>query len=247
MVGSKLVTEVVPAYSGNYNNSRFGNQVKKITVHHMAARWTAKRCGQSFQAKGREASSHYGIGYEGELAQYVSEDHTAWTDKNRTSNRTSITIECANESTGDPWRVSDKTVDTLVLLMVDIAKRYGFGTFVKGKNLTWHQMYAATACPGPYLLSKLDEIIARANAILQEETKPPKEEAAPQPTPTPPKEEVVPQPTPTPPKEEVVPQPKPQPSEGEVADPDAGSKEAFLELLMMWLKKWLRSILDGLE
>ncbi len=244
MVGSNLVKEFVPAYSGNYNQGRFGNQVKKITVHHMAARWTAKRCGESFQAKGREASSHYGIGYEGELAQYVSEEDTAWTDSNRTSNRTSITIECANESMGDPWRVSDKTVDTLVLLMVDIAKRYGFGTFVKGTNLTWHQMYSATACPGPYLLSKLDEIIGRANAILAGETKPPKEEAAPpKEEPAPPKEEAA------SPKEEPTPQPTPtpSPSEGNVADPDAGGKEAFLELLMVWLKKWIRSILDRLE
>ena len=226
MVGSYLVKEIVPADSGNYGKGRYGNSVQKITIHHMAARWTAKRCGESFQAKGREASSHYGIGYEGELAQYVSEEDTAWTDKNRTSNRTSITIECANESTGDPWRVSDKTIDMLVRLMVDIAKRYQFGTFVKGKNLTWHQMYAATACPGPYLLSKLDEIIARANAILTGETNPPKEEAIP-------------------PKEEGT-QTAPTPSEENVADPDAGDKEAFLELLMLWLKKWIRSILEQL-
>ena len=50
--------------------------------------------------------------------------------------------------------------------IVDIAKRNGLVPLVKGKNLTWHQMFDATACPGPYLLSKMDYIVESANALL---------------------------------------------------------------------------------
>ena len=39
-----------------------------------------------------EGSSHYGIGKDGEIGQYVNEADTAWTNSNQLSNRTSITI-----------------------------------------------------------------------------------------------------------------------------------------------------------
>ena len=49
--------------------------------------------------------------------------------------------------------------------MADIARRNGLGKLIKGQNLTWHSMYAATACPGPYLSGKLQELVDKANAI----------------------------------------------------------------------------------
>ncbi len=173
MIGSKLVREYIPADKNNYTLGREGKGIQKITLHHMAARWTAARLGEAFQNPGRQGSSHYGIGYEGEIAQYVGEENTAWTDGNWESNLTSITIECANSSYGAPWPVSEKTIDSLVLLLADIAKRYGFPSLVKGENLSWHQMFSATACPGEYLLGRIDEILERANALLwREEAKP---------------------------------------------------------------------------
>lgn len=166
MIGSKLAGKVIPAYRGNYTMLREGLPIRDITIHHMAARWTSERCGQSFQEVGREGSSHYGIGYDGDIAQYVSEEDTAWTNGDWNSNLTSVTIECANDSVGDPWKVSNSTIDSLVLLIADIAKRNNLGFLKKGINLTWHSMYSATVCPGPYLLSKIDEIIERANEVL---------------------------------------------------------------------------------
>ena len=53
----------------------------------------------------------------------------------------------------------------MVTLVADIARRNGLGKLVKGKNLTWHSMYAATACPGPYLSGKLQELVDKANTI----------------------------------------------------------------------------------
>lgn len=166
MIGSALAAERIPAYGGNYTKGREGKKIKAITIHHMAARWTARRCGESFQVVGREGSSHYGIGYDGEIAQYVSESDTAWTNGDWDSNLESVTIECANETTGNPWKVSAATLSSIIELVADIAKRNSLGLLVKGTSLTWHSMFDATSCPGPYLLSKMDYIVEEANKLI---------------------------------------------------------------------------------
>lgn len=166
MSHSSLAGEWIPAYQGNYTVGRGGRAIRAITVHHMAARWTARRCGESFQQIERDASSHYGIGFDGEIAQYVDEKDTAWTNGNWDSNLESVTIECANSASGAPWPVSDASLQSLTSLIADIARRNGLVPLVKGVNLTWHGMFEATACPGAYLLSKMDEIVEEANRLL---------------------------------------------------------------------------------
>jgi uncharacterized protein YgiM (DUF1202 family) len=162
---SKLATERYPAYSGNYTKGRDGRKIEAVTIHHMASVLTAKECGAIFQRVGRQGSSHYGIGRNGEIASYVDEENTAWTNSNWDSNCKSVTIETSNSSTGGQWPVSDKVLNSLIKLVADIGKRNNLGTLVKGKNVTWHSMFANTACPGPYLLSKMDYIISEANKI----------------------------------------------------------------------------------
>ena len=165
MSNSNLATLKIPAYAGNYTKGR-ESTIQEITIHHMAARWTAQRCGESFQVVGREGSSHYGIGYEGEIAQYVDEADTAWTNSNRAANHRAVTIETANSQNGGNWPVNDVTLRSLINLVADIAIRNNLIPLIKGKNLTWHQMYIATTCPGPYLISKLDYIVEEANKII---------------------------------------------------------------------------------
>ena len=165
MSKSSLATESYPAYTGNYTKGRT-QKISKITIHHMAGKLTAKQCGQIFQTKGRKASSHYGIGYDGTIANYVDEADTSWCDANWNSNCKSITIETSNNVVGGDWTVSDESLNSLIKLVADIAKRNNFGTLVKGTNVTWHSMYANTACPGAYLLSKMDYIVDEANKIL---------------------------------------------------------------------------------
>ena len=165
MSKSPLATESYPAYSGNYTVGRSGRKIEAITIHHMAGKLTARGCGSIFQTVGRCGSSHYGIGYNGEIASYVDESNTAWTNSNWDSNCKSVTIETANDENGGNWHVSDKSINSLIKLVADIAKRNNLGTLVKGKNVTWHSMFYNTNCPGPYLMSKLDYIISEANKI----------------------------------------------------------------------------------
>lgn len=162
---SSLATEIYPAYAGNYTQGRSGRKIEAITIHHMAGKLTARQCGSIFQTVGRNGSSHYGVGYEGEIACYVEEENTAWTNSNWDSNCKSVTIETANNINGGNWSVSDKSLNSLIKLVADIGKRNNLGTLIKGKNVTWHSMFANTTCPGEYLLNKMDYIIAEANKI----------------------------------------------------------------------------------
>ncbi len=167
MSKSSLATINVPAYSGNYTVGRSGKKIKAITIHHMAGVLSAEQCGRIFQDANRQGSAHYGIGNNGEIASYVDENNTAWANSNWNSNCESVTIETSNSSTGGNWLVSDRALNSLIRLVADIAKRNNLGTLVKGKNLTWHSMFANTQCPGQYLLSKIDYIISEANKINQ--------------------------------------------------------------------------------
>lgn len=174
-VKSSLAT-LYPAYAGNYtpgryvdyyqsNNPKNLSKVSEITIHHMSGRLTAAQCGSIFQAIGRGGSTHYGVGWDGSIGSYVSETDTAWGNSNWESNCRAISIETSNDINCAPWTVSDASLKSLIKLVADIAKRNNLNPLVKGKNLTWHRMYAATDCPGDYLLSKIDYIIAEVNKI----------------------------------------------------------------------------------
>lgn len=162
-VKREIVKDFVPAYEGNYTRGRYGHRIKYITIHHMAGRLSSYDCGRIFQTVGRAGSSHYGIGYDGHISQYVSESDTAWTNSNWLSNLESVTIEVSDNDMS--WYVNDETLNSLIVLVADIARRNNLGILVKGENVTWHSMFASTDCPGWYLLEKMDYIIAEANKI----------------------------------------------------------------------------------
>lgn len=171
MSNSKLVNKTILT-PRNYDKGRGGYKLKKITIHHAAGVVSIENLGSMFKQGARQVSSHYGIGNDGRIGQYVDEANTAWTDGNWVSNCTSVTIETSNNKTGGQWTVGDKALNSLIKLVADIAKRNGFGTLVKGKNVTWHRMYASTTCPGDYLLSKMDYIVQQANKINNTTPKP---------------------------------------------------------------------------
>ena len=164
MAISKLTNIIVSASPKNYTKGR-NTKISEICIHHMGGKLTAEQCGKIWQNPNRHGSSHYGIGYKGEIGSYVDENNTAWCNSNWQSNCRSVSIETANDKTGGNWHVSDASLYSLIKLVADIAKRNKLGTLVRGKNLTWHSMYASTNCPGPYLKSKINFIIDEANKI----------------------------------------------------------------------------------
>ena len=167
MAYSKLANDFYPAYAGNYTVGRSGRKIEAITIHHMAGVLSAKQCGDIFKTVGRCGSSHYGIGNSGEVLCYVDETDTAWTNSNWDSNCKSVTIETSDND--NSWYVNDITLNSLIKLVADIAKRNNLGTLVPSKNLTWHSMFTSTTCPGDYLRSKMQYIADEANKINSEE------------------------------------------------------------------------------
>ena len=176
MIGSSLVTLRMQAYAGNYtkNRARYG-KITEICIHHCADIITVAALGSLWQRVGRKGSSHYGVSGT-QIGQYVSEDDIAWTNGGANSphgwdaNCRSVTIETSNSGRAPNWPVADDTLATLIKLVADIAKRNNIGALVVGKTLTYHSMYAATACPGPYLKGKLQYICDEANRLNNSQT-----------------------------------------------------------------------------
>lgn len=176
MSNSSLVTYT--KISPNKTSPR-NHAIDTITIHHMSVvNGTLEGVGNTFANPARQASSNYGIDSNGRIAMYVEEKDRSWCSGNRDNDHRAITIEVAN-STGAPnWEISQKAMDALINLCVDICKRNNIKSLnytgdTKG-NLTMHKWFQNTDCPGPYLSSKFPYIAQEVNKRL-----------APQPAPTP--------------------------------------------------------------
>lgn len=153
-------------------------KIDTITIHHAAGiGFTAKQGCDYFVATTKGASSNYYIGNDGSIGLSVPEDYRAWTSSNGLNDDRAVTIEVAN-SKGDPnWEISDKAMTSLINLVADICKRNNIEKLlwkndksligqVDKQNMTVHQWFAATGCPGPYLMSKMGEIAEKVNKKL---------------------------------------------------------------------------------
>lgn len=165
MAHSSLAKVIYPVK--NFTNGR-QKPIRTITVHHMAGRATAQACANTLNNRG--VSAHYGVGCNGEIASYVEEENTAWSNGNWDSNCETISIETSNSAVGGDWPVADEVLEEVICLVADIAKRNNLGTLKVGENLVMHKMYKATNCPGSYLESKFQAIADRANEINQGST-----------------------------------------------------------------------------
>ncbi len=104
------------------------------------------------------------------MGMYVEEKNRAWTSSSAANDNQAITIEVANDQIGGDWHVSDKALNKLIDLCVDICQRNGIEklnyTGDATGNLTRHNMFASTSCPGPYLQSKFPYITEEVNKRL---------------------------------------------------------------------------------
>lgn len=143
------------------NSGKRRLKITKITPHEMAAVWSGKQCADYFERCGRtgvQASSNYCVGNGGDIAVSVDEANRAWTSSNEPNDQAAVTIEVANSVCGGDWPVSPAAYNALVKLCADICKRNGINPSYNGGpsgSVTMHKMFAATACPGPYLSHKI--------------------------------------------------------------------------------------------
>lgn len=164
-----------PNHSGQRNHA-----IDTITIHCVVGQCTAKRIGEIFQPTSRQASSNYGIGYDGEIGLYVEEKNRSWCTSSGLNDNRAITIEVASDTT-EPYAVTDKAYAALIDLVTDICKRNGIKELkwqgdksligqVDKQNMTVHRWFANKSCPGKYLYDRHPAIAAEVNKRLGQDT-----------------------------------------------------------------------------
>ena len=156
-------------------------RVTKITIHHFACIASAKAIENAFALPRRCASANYIIGKDGEILCNVDEDYRAWTSGSSWNDQRAITIEVSNCKGAPGWEVSDKVMNSLIELCADICRRYAIVPYydgTKNASMTFHCMFQATECPGPYIKKNIKTIVDRINnelCLVQKPVEKPKE------------------------------------------------------------------------
>lgn len=156
--------------SPNHYNGRNGHAVTHITLHIMVGHLAGTD--SVFLNPGSQASAHYGIGANGSIHQYVSEDDGSYSDANFTSNNSTISIEHEGGMAGVPC--TQACMDASARLCADIARRHGWTHLwhdgLNG-NIWLHREVPGTdhyGCPDRCVNAlPVDRIINRANELLR--------------------------------------------------------------------------------
>ena len=165
-------TKISPNRTVNRNHA-----IDTVTVHCVVGQCSVETLGNIFAPTSRQASSNYGIGYDGRIGMYVEEKDRSWCSSNAANDHRAITIEVASDTT-HPYAVNDKALAALIELLADICKRNGIKKLVwstnksdrvnhkNGCNMTVHRDYANKSCPGDYLYNKHGYIAEQVNKKL---------------------------------------------------------------------------------
>lgn len=154
------------------------HKISKITIHHMAGVLSIEGFGNIVASPAREMSANYAIGYDGRIGLFCPEADRSWCSSSAKNDLVAVTIEVSNSAYGDAtgWPISDASYKALIKLCVDICKRNGIPklefTGDKNGSLTFHYMYAATGCPGPYIKARAQQICNDVNAQLNVQPEP---------------------------------------------------------------------------
>lgn len=174
MSNSSLVnyTKISPNRTSPRNHA-----IDTITIHCVVGQCTVQTLGNIFAPTSRQASSNYGVGYDGKIGMYCEEKDRSWCTSNAVNDNRAITIEVASDST-EPYAVTDAAYNSLIKLVADICKRNGIKKLVwstnktdrvnhkNGCNMTVHRDYANKSCPGTYLYNRHGQIAEEVNKLL---------------------------------------------------------------------------------
>ena len=169
-------TKLSPNHSGLRNHI-----IDTVSIHCVVGQCSIEALGSIFASSSKEASSNYGIGYDGRIGMYVEEKNRSWCTSSSSNDNRAITIEVASD-TFEPYRVTEAAYKSLIKLLVDICKRNGIKKLVwstnrsermnhrNGCNMTVHRDYANKSCPGDYLYNLHGQIAKEVNAQLGSST-----------------------------------------------------------------------------
>ncbi|MGW5616288.1 N-acetylmuramoyl-L-alanine amidase [Streptomyces sp. NPDC003877] len=165
----------------------------QFIVHSIVGPWTARRT-YEYWRDSTNLESHFGIGYAGDIAQYIGTETRA--DANAAANRRpdgtgAISAETASNLTAtDPW--TNEQVEELIKAGVWAHQRHGIPLRLcrtaSDPGFGWHKMHdawnpAAHSCPGPARIEQFKTvvfpgIVARAAGTSEEDDMPTAAEVA---------------------------------------------------------------------
>ena len=182
MSNSPLVSHVNISPNKTVNRN---HPIDRITPHCVVGQCSVEVLGEIFAPTSRQASSNYGIGYDGRVGMYCEEKDRSWCSSSSANDNRAVTIECASDNK-HPYAFKDAVYQKLIELCADICKRNGKTKLLwiddKDKALSYepashemlitvHRWYANKSCPGDWLYSRLGDLASRVNALLGTEEK----------------------------------------------------------------------------
>lgn len=151
--------------------------IDTITIHCVVGQASVQGLGGWFAKVTTQASSNYGIGYDGQIGMYVEERDRSWCSSSSSNDNRAITIEVASDSY-EPYKVTAPAYDALIKLLVDICKRNNIKRLlwradksligqISQQNMTVHRWFANKSCPGTYLYDLHPQIASQVNKQLE--------------------------------------------------------------------------------
>lgn len=141
----------------------------QLIVHSVIAPWTARRI-YEYWRDDSNLESHFGLGYEGDLGQYIGTETRAdaSADANRRADGTgAVSIETASNTKGtDPWTAAQ--IEQLIRLGVWLHQRHGIPLRVcrnhSDPGFGYHSLFrewstSGTACPGAARIKQFREVV----------------------------------------------------------------------------------------
>ena len=166
------------------NNSGPRTQpISRITPHCVVGQASVEWMGEYFHQKSIKTAPNYGIGFDGQIGLYVPEAFRSWCSSSAHNDQRAVTIECASDATA-PNRFNDAVYNTLIELCADICRRNGKTKLLwlgskettlayKPKPeemvLTVHRWFAKKACPGEWLMARMDKLAGAVTAKISTE------------------------------------------------------------------------------
>ena len=153
-----------------FGATRNGKKINGIIIHHAAS---TNALGYVAGENSRNSHPSYHIASSGAVTGIVNVNKRPFSTAHIVDQQ-AITVEIDNSSVGGNWPVSSAALKSLAAIIADHCKQRGYtkaARSIRGVNqkeffVGWHSQYTATACPGPFVMANLDNVIAAVNEIL---------------------------------------------------------------------------------
>ena len=168
-------TKLSPNHSGQRTHS-----IDRITPHCVVGQCSVETLGSVFTPASKEASSNYGIGYDGRIGMYVEEKNRSWCSSSPENDHRAVTIECASDAK-EPYAFRDIVYQKLIELCADICRRNGKNKLIwlgdktttlnyspKSNEmvLTVHRWFDNKSCPGSWMYARMGDLAEKVTAAL---------------------------------------------------------------------------------